>query len=144
MLKNLKTSTSDAFTLMEITMVILIISIIAAFTIPSYTKAARKADERTIIVNLTAMRAAADMYTIDGAHLGTWVTLNAINTELGLSAMDIKATYTCGSAAGQTDRCTATHPDGWAIEFHDEHSGGRLHCSAGTCPSCPPQPGNCG
>lgn len=142
--RNLKPMTSNAFTLMEITLVILIISIIAAFTIPNYTRAVRKADERNIITNLLAMRAAADMYTIDGAHLGAWGSLNAINTDLGLSAMDTKATYTCGSAAGQTNRCTATHLLGWAIEFHDEHSDGRLHCSAGTCPTCPSPPGNCG
>lgn len=133
-----------AFTLTEIIMVIIIISIITAFMVPNYFKTILKADERNMIANLMAMRAAVELYTTGGGTVGTWNSLSTINNNLATSIIDPKATYACQNAPGATNQCTATHPRGWAIQFHDEHSDGLLHCSAGTCPSCPAQPGNCG
>ncbi|MCK5083484.1 MAG: type II secretion system protein [Candidatus Omnitrophica bacterium] len=152
--KNLRRSSSRAFTLMEVLMVIIIISIIAAFTIPNYTKTITKADERNMIANLMTMRVAVKMYTLDGMAMGAWNNLSTINSNLSISVMDPKFNktfpdvtlgyYVCGTNSDGTNGCTAAHPSGWAIQFHDEHSSGLLHCSAGTCPSCPAQPGNCG
>ncbi|MCK5013836.1 MAG: prepilin-type N-terminal cleavage/methylation domain-containing protein [Candidatus Omnitrophica bacterium] len=136
-----------AFTLMEVISVVLIISIIASFSVVNYSKAILKADERNMIANLMVMRSAVGIYTLDGRTIGAWNSLAAINNNLVLSILDTKATYACRNAAGFTNGCTATHPRGWAVHFHDEHSGGGIHCSAGACPSCPDSatpPGNCG
>ena len=132
----------NAFTLMEVVVVILIISIIAAFSIPNYTKAVAKSDERNMITNLKVMRAAVELYTADGRNIGTWNDLGTINDNLGISVLDTKATYDCTNT-GITNGCTATHVNGWELQFHAEHSNNLIHCSAGTCPSCPIQPGNC-
>ncbi|MCK4882130.1 MAG: prepilin-type N-terminal cleavage/methylation domain-containing protein [Candidatus Omnitrophica bacterium] len=142
--KNLRRSSSSAFTLIEVLIVIVIIAIIAAFTIPNYTKMVTKADERNVIANLLSLRGTIKIYTSDGATIGTWATLTEINTGLGSHLIDTKSTYFCRSLAGQINRCEATHPSGWAIGFRDETVGGRLHCVTGGCPSCPTAPGNCG
>jgi len=133
----------QAFTLMEIIVVVVIVTIITAFGIPNYIKAVNKADERTVITNLMTLKSAVEIYTSEGDALGPWNSLSEINTELGLGLLDTTATYSCG-AGGLTSECRATHPSGWTIHFHDEHSSAHLHCGAGTCPSCPSDPGNCG
>ncbi len=135
-----------AFSLTEITIVAVIIGVIAAFGMPNYGKAIDKADERNMIVNLKTLRAAVDFYIANGDALGAWATTAAVNNGLGLSIIDTKATYRCGIGFGlpETNGCTAIHPGGWAIQFHDEHSNRRIHCTTANCPSCPAQPGDCG
>ena len=133
-----------AITIMEFLIVIVVISVIVAFGVPNYGKAIAKADEKNMIANLATLRAAVDIYVEDGASLGNWASLEAINSNLRLSILDTKATYICRTGGGETNGCTATHPEGWALQFHDEHSDRRIHCSAGTCPTCPAQPGSCG
>ncbi|MBN1869163.1 MAG: type II secretion system protein [Candidatus Omnitrophica bacterium] len=132
---------NDAFTLFEIVAVIIIVGLIAALALPNYVKAVNKADERNMLTNLKIMRTALTMFTGGGGTLGSWNSLSVINTNLDLNIADPKSTYTCGIDG--TNGCTAVHPNGWAVQFHDEHSSGLIHCSAGTCPSCPAQPGNC-
>jgi prepilin-type N-terminal cleavage/methylation domain-containing protein len=133
-----------AFTLTEIMIVITIIALVAAFGFPNFTKAINKADERNIIANLATIRSAINIYTENGGTIGNWGNLNVINVNLGLSILDRKATYSCQTAAGYTNGCTSVHAAGWSLQFHEEHSSGGIHCSAGTCPSCPNQPGSCG
>jgi prepilin-type N-terminal cleavage/methylation domain-containing protein len=133
-----------AFTIMEFLIVVIIISVIVAFGMPNYGKVGAKADERNMIANLQTLRAAVDMFVMDGDVLGNWNSLALINSNLRLSILDTKATYRCRTGGGETNACTATHPAGWALQFHDEHSNRLIHCSAGTCPTCPNQPGNCG
>jgi len=141
---------TKAFTLMEFLIVVIIIGLIIAFTVPKYGKAVAKADERNMITNLKTMRVAVDMYMQDGDALGVWIGLTAINSNLGLSILDTKAMYSCGNAAivggdTWTNYCSATHPNGWVIVFHDEHSNRKVHCGSllGPCPSCPAAPGDC-
>ena len=129
---------------MEVIIVVIIISIIVAFTIPNYIKTVTKADERNMIANLLVLRGTIKIYTSDGETIGTWASLNAINTGTGLHLIDTKSTYFCKTIVGETNRCQATHPSGWAIDFRDETIGGRLYCVTGGCPSCPTLPGNCG
>ena len=130
-----------AFSLMEVITIIVLVGIIAGFMIPNYAKAITKADERNMVANLIIMRTAIEMYEEEGGTLGGWNSLNTINNNLEISILDPKATYDCGVTVASG--CTATHPHGWAVQFHDGHSNGLVHCSAGTCPSCPNQPGNC-
>jgi prepilin-type N-terminal cleavage/methylation domain-containing protein len=135
---------TKAFTLAEILIVIVIIAILAAFGFPNYAKAVAKADEHNIIANLVTMRAAINLYVENGGTVGNWNNIAAINTNLGLSILDTRASYSCSSSGGYTNGCTAVHPSGWSLQFHEEDSSGGVHCSAGTCPSCPAQPGRCG
>ena len=136
-----------AFTLMEVIIVITIIGIMAAFALPSYTKAIAKADERTAIANLMAIRSAIEMYL---TNTGTatipadWSAPNSltkINTNLGISIIDPKMIYECFAGGGGV--CEATHPSGWVILFPFTGSK-EIICDVADCPSCPIPPGNCG
>jgi len=53
------------FTLLELMIVMVVIGILAAIAIPSYTAAVRGAKEATLREDLHAMRAAIDSYTVD-------------------------------------------------------------------------------
>jgi len=136
---------TKAFTIMELLIVVVIIGLIIAFTVPKYGKAIAKADERNIITNLKILRTALDIYTQDNTAMSTtgMVDLNAINSSLGLSILDTKATYTATYGPLQNNSGQVTHPSGWALAFDDTHSNRRIHCEVGPCPSCPDEPGDC-
>ena len=133
-----------AFTLMEVISVVIIVTIIAAFSIPNYTKAILKSDERNMVTNLRVMRTAVEIYTDNGGTIGAWNSLATINNNMGIGIIDPKATYACIRNADASNQCTATHPRGWALQFNDKVSNGLLNCSIATCPSCPALPGTCG
>ncbi|HQP10451.1 MAG TPA: prepilin-type N-terminal cleavage/methylation domain-containing protein [Candidatus Omnitrophota bacterium] len=144
-------SKTKAFTLMEVMIVIVIISIIAAFGFPNYNKAVTKADEHNMIANLATMRSTLNFYLENGGAFVSWGNLTAINTNLGLSILDKQTvTYSCCASCNapdgdaMTNGCVATHPKGWSLRFHEEHSSGGVHCADGTCPTCPAAPGRCG
>ena len=137
MSKNIK-----SFTLTEIIIVVVLIGILAAFSLPKYVKVFSRADERTGKANLMAMRTSMEFYILnqDTDPDPNWGNLNAINNALNLNISDVQMTsYGCWILDdGDANTCRAVHPQGWNLHFHDEHSGGLIHCQAGTaCPSCP-------
>jgi len=147
MTKNIK-----SFTIMEVIIVIVLVSILATFALPNYGKAGRKGVERAAITNLMTIRTAVDFYLINTGDtvIGNWVGIDAINSALGISVIDPKMSYMCGAAGaiGSTNFCSATHPsiNGWALIFHQDgvHNTDRsIHCRipflppTGACPSCP-------
>lgn len=135
-----------SFTLIEIIIVIVLIGILTAFALPNYGKASAKSDERIAIANLIAARSATRMYLVNSgdANIPNLANTGAINTEFGLSILDQKMNYNCTTA----NQCQATHiANVWAVHFHyggGHNVGAEIHCTAGTCPSCPNQPGDCG
>ena len=75
-----------SFTLMEIIIVIVLISVVAAFGIPSYRRAILRSRERQAIVNLELIHAAASFYgTQAGGFLpGNNRDIDFINQNFGL------------------------------------------------------------
>ena len=135
-----------AFTIIEVLVVITVIGLLAAISLPGYQKAIRKGHERTAITNLMAIRTGLEFYLANqgSAPDPNWTNLNAINTALGLRIADPLLTYRCWAFdSPDTNTCRATHPGGWILHFHEEHSGGSIHCLSGACPSCPLEPENC-
>jgi prepilin-type N-terminal cleavage/methylation domain-containing protein len=117
----------QAFTLMELMVVTIMISIITAFAIPSYNKAVNRAHERQELANLKLIAAAQEAYKarygtyFPGNNLGN-VGTAAINTALRLSIVpsgnDI---YACNSSTFPYE-CYAAHMTGggailWQLKY---------------------------
>jgi general secretion pathway protein G len=58
-------SSESGFTLLELMIVMVVIGILAAIAIPSYTNSVRSAKEAVLREDLHTMRAAIDSYTVD-------------------------------------------------------------------------------
>ena len=108
----------QGFTIMELLIVVILIGIIAAFAIPNYDRAIRKAHERDMEIQLMALHAANTIYR---ANMGTyWDTAGAnegnlatINTTLGINIIaNAGTTYLYnGPAGGGSFTASAT----WAV-----------------------------
>ena len=79
---------------MELMVTIVIIGIMAGFSLPQYQKAIRKSHERDAIVQLTALQAANTMYFAkNNAYLPAAGSLAAINTGLNINIIANDMTY---------------------------------------------------
>lgn len=63
--RTIPSSEQDGFTLIELMIVMVVIGLLAAIAIPSYTKNVRNAKEAVLREDLRTMRGAIDSYTID-------------------------------------------------------------------------------
>lgn len=112
---NIKRKRKNAFTFMELMVVIILIGVIAAFAMPNYDKSIRKAHEQDIREQLKALHAANLMYNAgNGTYwdtAGAAVTdISMINNTLGMHLISNDGTayaYT-GAAGGSRYTATAT------------------------------------
>lgn len=96
-----------AFTLVELLIVIIIISIIAGFGIPGYTKTIGRARARDAISNLSIIHASNVIFRIRTGGNVLEDNLGDINTALNLNVISSGGTvYECSS-----NNCTATSSD---------------------------------
>ena len=124
LLEHVLSFSRSGFTLIEIMLVIVIIGIVAGFTIPNYSKSVARAYMRDAKNNLIIIREANQVYR---AQEGTyWPTtagnlLSAINTNLRLNILANGSNYTCsGVAGGATFSCTATRGNTATITGYSE------------------------
>ena len=100
----------EAFTLIEIMLVVVIMGIIAAFAMPNYTRSLERAYARDAVVQLTALQSANNVYKAHaGQYLcGTNLTLSQINTNLGINIIPSTAdiTYSYSNAGN----CVSPNP----------------------------------
>ena len=96
-----------AFTLVELLIVIIIVSIIAAFGIPSYTKSMGRAKARDAINNLSIIHAANAIYKIrQGSNVSG--DLASLNSSLQLNVISSGGTtYLCDTVTCQAVSKTA-------------------------------------
>ncbi len=87
--------------MIEILIVVVILSIIAALVVPSFTQGRTKADEATLKENLRSLRRAIQLYTVD--HTGRFPTGADITDQL------LKYTDEAGNVSATR---TATHTYG--------------------------------
>lgn len=132
------TNSKKAFTLTEVIVTIVILSIITMFAIPSYTKANKKTHERDIMLQLSSIHAANEIYRAQSPardyadFSGNETNINA-NLSLNILPNSVVYDYTYGGV--QTYTVTAT----WdTVEI--TLTAGALNpkgtnpcCSVGTC-----------
>jgi prepilin-type N-terminal cleavage/methylation domain-containing protein len=101
---------NKAFTIIELMIVVIIVSIITSFGLPNFSKTLDRAKAKDALNNLSMIHAANKIYySRQKFNLGSVgaVNLSGINTHLGLNINANGATYLCQTVAG-VDKCTAT------------------------------------
>ena len=137
---------SKGVTLVEIIVVVALVALIAAFTIPDYKKSLERSDEKEAINNLTMIWEAMQIHRV---KTGNFVTQDLdevadINQLLRINIIESNVDYSCDFQTGP-DRllCDAVSPDGWVLRFHTLSgtiagvARGIIYCSSGACPTCP-------
>ena len=134
---------SKGMTLMEITIVTVIVGIMASFAIANYNKALMKEHERNAVLNLKTIHAASKIYKAKfnrfWPRAGSGVNLiAAINQNLGINILPQGLTYTDEpSVLGFVAR--ARYPASGAVRFRIAVTDRNPNpcCEAGSCPSLP-------
>ena len=92
-----------AFTMVELIIVMVIMGIMAGFSIPNFTKTINRARSRDAVLNMNIIHASNVLYRVrNGVDLAA-ANLVAINTALNLNIIANGATYVCNAGS-----CTAT------------------------------------
>ena len=91
------------FTMIELIVVMVIIGIMAGFSIPAFMKSVNRTAARNAILNSNVIHSSNVLYRIrNGVNL-TAANLAAVNTALGLNIVGNATTYVCNAAT-----CVAT------------------------------------
>ena len=140
--KNKNNNGLRAFTLTELLITVVIITVIATFAVPNYQKSIRKGYERRAILNLKTIHGANAIYHARAGHyvVGTALDLAGINTALAIDIVDNDMTYSYTRNPGGIDDYIATAAWTGASAFtaginRDPITGANPFCSAGSCPS---------
>jgi len=108
------------FTLIEMTVTLVIIGILIAVTVPYYTAYTQQGAARAGLNNLITLYGAQNNYYLSPTSNGNYCialcdTLSDINTNLSLNLVDSNFQYTCIASASQNPnrstgfQCTATN-----------------------------------
>ncbi|MBF0523430.1 MAG: prepilin-type N-terminal cleavage/methylation domain-containing protein [Candidatus Omnitrophica bacterium] len=89
-------------TFLELIVVVVIIGIISAFAIPNYQKALNKAHERDVMLQLTSLYAACQIYKAETGHYytGMLVSADAINNTFHMNIIPNGFGYAYKSTTG--------------------------------------------
>ena len=145
MLSKVNNDNRQAFTLIEMTTVIIIIGILAAFAIPQYQASLQRAYEKSAVMNLRSIVAAEHIYKVEnGSHWVAIATVNDINNTLRLKIIPDHVTYSCDISGAPNDfRCIAqsTGSVAWQAAVSSAVNDGAPWClseeASGTfCPLC--------
>lgn len=132
---------NNAFTLVELMIVVALIGIIAAFGIPNYSKSQQRVDEKAAENNLKVIASTMEMYKLRDGNLPPEYPLGSdmddvdeINATLSLGVILQNMAYDC-TGDGTIFTCTAVSTYGWELDV-SETDGGDPRCSSGACPTC--------
>jgi len=129
----------NAFTLIELMIVIVIMAVIAAFGIPNFNRSQERVAEKDGAYNLGIISSAMEMFRVrnNGNYAlgGILDNVGEINTTLDLGIIEQRIVYSC-TGAGAAFTCTANPNDyAWNLNVR-EVDDGNPRCSAGVCPRC--------
>jgi len=132
----------NAFTLVELMIVVVLLGIIAAFGIPDFSKSHERVDEKEGEHSLRVIATAMEMYRVrnngypDPTTAGFDLDVVDINTTLFLGVIEQSMTYECTDDDDDTTfLCTAVSTYGWELDVAEADEG-IPRCSSGTCPTC--------
>lgn len=126
------------FTIIELLVVVTLIGLIAAFTIPDYSKTINKSHERDLVMQLTSLHGANLIYQ---AQMGSfWVAANETSVATINSSLNINLMSLDGSTFNyNSDGSTFTFDGSWGgftvRVTQAPLSSTNPSCQAGTCPS---------
>lgn len=145
-----KATNNKAFTIMEIMVVIIIVSIIVIFGLPNYNKSLERTHEREATEKLRLIHAAQQLYFVDnndtfwppnGWSGGT--TVSHVNRNLNLDLMQSGMIYSCSAWVSDTTfTCSATRGSPavvFTVSVNQDilNDTSNPYCSSGTCPTLP-------
>ena len=87
-----------AFTLVELMVVLMIVAILAAFTLPQFSTTINRSRARSAVTNVAIIHAANALYRARHGFNTNAADLGTINTTLGLNIIGSGATYSCSGA----------------------------------------------
>ncbi len=137
-----------SFTLTELLVVIIILGVVAGFSLPQYQKMIDRNYEKQGINSLQMIYAAEQAY--EAEHNEVWPTdssihyIDDINANLHLNIMEEGFTYNCLSTSTTEFKCYATHTGRRNFTLRINESG-HICCNGTTCPtaSCCSDTGLC-
>ena len=135
----------NAFTLVELMIVVVLLGMIAAFGIPNYSKSHDRVNEKTGQYNLSVIDSAMEMYRIRNAGYPdpgglpdptvTISNISEINAALSLGIIEQNMTYACTDDDDNTTfSCTAAE-GGWTLSITQADDG--IVCCLGGANLCP-------
>lgn len=132
-------TSKKGFTVIELLVVVALIGLIAAFTIPDFSKSISKSHERDLVMQLTTLHGASLIYE---AQNGTyWVAANEADIGVINSALNINLISQDGTTFNyNSDGVTYTFDGTWSgftvrLTQAPIASGTNPSCGGGTCPS---------
>ncbi len=120
------------FTLMELMIVVVIMGIIAAFSIPNYSKAVERSYERDGMVNLMAIYTSQKIYYNNNNTYAGGKNISELNASLELGLISNGMSYAC-NASSVAFECTATRGNTFILKVNKETA--NPCCAGGDCPS---------
>lgn len=143
-----KQTIQSGFTLLEIIVTLIVISLIAGFSIPIFVKNLDKAEEKRAALNLSIIQEAIrKQFTENDFNSGSvfsvfnWPDIQTINSNLETYVIDDGGVYSCSMDTPSSNPLTCQYQsqDGsWVVHFHETgHVDFNLiHCQNTACPTC--------
>lgn len=128
-----------AFTLLELSIVVILLGVMAGFATVTYQNSKERTYERAAARNLDIIREALRLYKARSGDYNSGALSNAdcINQNLGINIIADQVSYDCQTTP-TTYVCTAAHASIWALKVDSSQNNGAVRCSSGSCPSCNP------
>jgi len=126
----------NAFTIIELLIVVILLGIIAVFGIPNYDKSRAAIAEKDGAKNLGVIATAMEVYRVRNEGYPTVGLPNvaAINRDLNLGVIEQNIVYSCASVLFAYT-CTANPDDyAWSLTISQTDAGIPV-CVGGPCPS---------
>lgn len=136
-------SSGSGFTLMEVMVVIVLLTIMAAFAIPNYSDSVNRTRVRDAVAQLSVLNAANAVYNAQASEFfpGTSLAIDAINTGLNINLIANGLTYSYTRDTATTYTATAVYGSTFTVRVNQTSiSSTNPCCFAGNCylivPAC--------